>query len=69
MNPNEAKRAIEENTAEVRKLNHNLEQFREEIKVVMAYVQGMGGAQALVQQLSPLQQLLPKLGGFFGQKK
>lgn len=68
MPANDAKRTIEENTEELRRLNVNLEQFREEIKVVMAYVQGMGGAQALVQQLSPLQQLLPKLQGFFGKK-
>jgi hypothetical protein len=51
-------KAVKENTAEMRKLNAALAQFREDAQVIMAAVQGMGGAGALVQALGPLKGLL-----------
>jgi hypothetical protein len=51
-------KAVKENTAELRKLNTNLEHFREDAQVIMAAVQGMGGAGALMQALGPLKGIL-----------
>lgn len=56
-------KAIEANTAEMQKVNQNLEQFRADAQVIMAAVQGMGGAGALVQALAPLRSILPSLLG------
>lgn len=54
-------KAQQENTAEMRKLNEALAQFREDAQIIMASVQGMGGAGALVQALGPLKGLLGNL--------
>jgi len=51
-------KAVKENTAEMVKLNEALAQFREDAQVIMASVQGMGGAGALMQAMAPLKGLL-----------
>jgi len=53
--------ALRENTEEIRALRRDLAQFREDAQTIMAAVQGMGGAGALVQALAPLKALLPHL--------
>lgn len=54
-------KAQTENTAEMVKLNAALAQFREDAQIIMASVQGMGGAGALVQALGPLKGILGTL--------
>lgn len=54
-------KAQQENTAEMRKLNEALAQFREDAQVIMASVQGMGGAGALMQAMGPISGMLGKL--------
>jgi hypothetical protein len=54
-------KALKANTAEMVKLNASLAQFREDAQIIMASVQGMGGAGALVSALGPLKGLLANL--------
>jgi hypothetical protein len=54
-------KALKANTAEMVKLNASLAQFREDAQVIMASIQGMGGASALVKALGPLKQILGSL--------
>ena len=59
-------RALRDNTEELRALRGDLAAFREDAQTIMASVQGMGGAGALVQALGPLKSLLPHLAKFTG---
>jgi signal recognition particle GTPase len=45
---------IEDNTDEMKKLNKNLEAFREDSQTIMSAVQGMGGMAALLKHLPSL---------------
>jgi hypothetical protein len=55
-------RALRDNTEEIRALRGDLAEFGEQAKAIMAAVQGMGGAGALVNALGPLKGILGSLG-------